>query len=349
MLFKKCLEDKMLTKQVFVNGKMDVEVKSVELDENNLKPTECLIETYVSYISPGTELSRVFALKQGATYPMQPGYCSVGRILKKGSAVYQAEVGDIVFNSAPHGSHCIYDYTTTDGTLYKLSDDTTFEEGAFLNMCQIAMNGILPVDMKLGDTCVVMGLGTLGLILSILYKEAGARVIAVDPVKSRCRQALDMGIECVVDSPIAEQYAKIMELTQGKGAEVVVDATGVSACIETAVCLAAKYGQVVLLGSPRVSYTSDITPTFNAIHMKMLTVIGALNSRYPYDAPKGSRLSISRNLEYLEGLMQRKVIDVNKFISHRIAPTAEALLKAYDGLMNKKDEYTGVVINWKQF
>ena len=349
MLFKKCLEDKMLTKQVFVNGKMDVEVKSVELDENNLKPTECLIETYVSYISPGTELSRVFALKQGATYPMQPGYCSVGRILKKGSAVYQAEVGDIVFNSAPHGSHCIYDYTKTDGTLYKLSDDTTFEEGAFLNMCQIAMNGILPVDMKLGDTCVVMGLGTLGLILSILYKEAGARVIAVDPVKSRCRQALDMGIECVVDSPIAEQYAKIMELTQGKGAEVVVDATGVSACIETAVCLAAKYGQVVLLGSPRVSYTSDITPTFNAIHMKMLTVIGALNSRYPYDAPKGSRLSISRNLEYLEGLMQRKVIDVNKFISHRIAPTADALLKAYDGLMNKKDEYTGVVINWKQF
>jgi 2-desacetyl-2-hydroxyethyl bacteriochlorophyllide A dehydrogenase len=337
----------MLSKQVFVNGKMDIEIKDVELHTENLKPTECLIETYVSYISPGTELSRVFALKKGATYPMQPGYCSVGRILKKGSGVYQAEVGDIVFNSAPHGSHCIYDYTKTDGTLYKLNPDTLLEEGAFLNMCLIAMNGILPVDMKLGDTCVIMGLGTLGLILSILYKEAGARVIAVDPVKSRCRQALDMGIECVVDVPISEQYEKIMELTGGKGAEIVVDASGVSACIETAVRLTATYGQVVLLGSPRVSHTSDITPTFNAIHMKMLTVIGALNSRYPYDAPKGSRLSISRNLEYTERLMNKKVIDVNKFISHRIKPTVAELLAAYDGLMNKKEEYTGVVIDWR--
>jgi hypothetical protein len=41
------------------------------------------------------------------------------------------------------------------------------------------------------------------------------------------------------------------------------------------------------------------------------------------------------------------VIDVNKFISHRIKPTVAELLAAYDGLMNKKEEYTGVVIDWR--
>ena len=63
----------MNSKQVYVNGVKDVQIIDCELDADNLKPTECLIETYVSYISPGTELSRVFGLKKGAVYPMQPG------------------------------------------------------------------------------------------------------------------------------------------------------------------------------------------------------------------------------------------------------------------------------------
>ena len=338
----------MNSKQVYVNGVKDVQIIDCELDADNLKPTECLIETYVSYISPGTELSRVFGLKKGAVYPMQPGYCSVGKVLKKGTEVYQAEVGDVVYFEAPHGSHQIYDYTKTSGSLYKLNAETTYEEGAFLTMCLIAMNGILPVDVKLGDTCVILGLGTLGLILSVLYKEAGAKVIAVDPMKNRCQQAREMGIACTVDCAPEEQVTAIMSLTGGKGAEIVVDATGLSACIETCVKLAAKHGQVVLLGSPRTDYITNVTPVFNAIHMKMLTVIGALNSRYPYEEVKGSRLCIERNLKYLEDLYSKKVIDVNKFISHRIPPTSEALMEAYDGLMNRKDRYTGVVINWKE-
>ena len=52
-------------------------------------------------------------------------------------------------------------------------------------------------------------------------------------------------------------------------------------------------------------------------------------------------------MQYLEGLLQQKVIDVSKFISHTIKPNSEELLLAYDGLMNKKDVYTGVIIDWR--
>lgn len=338
----------MFAKNVVIRGIKDVFVAEREIDAENLKPHECLIETYVSLISAGTELSRVFGLKKGAAYPVNPGYCSVGKILKKGEEVYQAEEGDVVLFSGPHSSHQIYDYTASDGgILHKLDGGTTPEEGAFLMMCWIAMNGILPADVKLGDTCAVMGLGNLGLILSILYKRMGTKVISVDPVRHRCALAQEMGISYVVDCAPENQAEEIMALTDGKGADIVVDASGLSACVETCIKVAAKYGQVILLGSPRTDYTTNVTPSFNAIHTKMLTVVGAFNRRYPYEEQEGSRLSSKRAMKYLEGLMREKAIDVKKFISHIIKPTAEDLMFAYDGLMNKKGDFTGVIIDWK--
>ena len=338
----------MLAKYVVINGMRDVSIAEREIHPDHLKPTECFLETRVSFISAGTELSRVFGLKKGATYPAYPGYCSVGKLLKKGENVYQAEEGDIVLFSGPHASRQIYDYTKSDGgILYKLHKDTTPEEGAFLMMCWIAMNGILPADVKLGDTCVVMGLGNLGLIVSLLYKQMGVKVIAIDPMKHRAALARDMGIEHVVDCAPENQVEAVMALTGGRGADIAVDASGLSICVETCIRTAAKYGQVLLLGSPRTDYTTNVTPSFNAIHTKMLTVTGALNRRYPFEEKEGSRLSIKRSMQYLEGLLQRKTIDVSRFISHTIKPTAEELLLAYDGLMNKKDVFTGVLIDWR--
>lgn len=337
----------MISKNVIINGIKDVVIKEEKIEDTQLKPTECLIETDVSLISPGTELSRVFGLKKGAAYPTRPGYCSVGKILKKGEKVYQAEVGDVVLFSGPHSSHQIYDYTTSDGgILYKLNDETMSEEGAFLMMCWISMNGILPADVKLGDTVAILGLGTIGLILSILYKQAGANVISVDPESHRCELAQSMGIENTVDCEPSQQFDVIMELTNQKGADIVVDASGLSECIETCIKVAAKYGQVLLLGSPRTDYTTNITPMFNMIHTKMLNVIGCFNRRYPYDEKEGSRLYINKSLKYLESLLNNKIIDVNKFTSHRITP--DNIMYAYNGLMNKKNKFTTVFIDWKK-
>ncbi len=209
-------------------------------------------------------------------------------------------------------------------------------------------NRILPVDVKLGDTVVVVGLGALGLILSIYYQQMGVDVIAMDPIANRCKLANKMGIKNTVDVKPSEQIEAINKLTNNKGADIVVDATGLSAAIETCVAIAAEFGQVVLLGSPRTSYTTDVTPTFNAIHTKMLNVIGALNRRYPFSKELGSRLSIERSMNYIEKLLNNKTIDVNDFISHTIAADQKEILKAYQGLMNDKENYTGVIIDWNK-
>ncbi len=338
----------MLARSVVVNGVLDVKIIEEKIKEE-LAPTECLIETYVSLISPGTELSRVFGLKIGATYPMRPGYCSVGKVLKIGSAIKQVAVGDTVLFSGPHSSLIVYDYTTSDGgILYKLDPKTDPIDGALLNMAWIALNGILPVEVKLGDTVVVLGLGILGQLVSLYYQQMGARVLAVEPVHSRAALGRKLGIKEVIDVPISEQYQTVMEKTNQQGAEIVVDATGLSVVIETGLKLAAMSGQVVLLGSPRTPHNSNVTDSFSLIHMKLLTVIGALNRRYPQASTPGTRLTVYRMMHYLEGLLQSKEIDAKQFISHIIKPDETALLTAYQGLMHEKELYTGVIIDWRK-
>lgn len=336
-------------KRVVIEGIEQIAILQEDINPENIQPNECLIESQVSLISAGTELSRVYGLKKGATYPVYPGYCSVGKVLKVGSNVTAVQVGDTVLFSGPHSSLQIYNRLTSDGgILYKLNEQTSPIDGAFLMMSSIAMNGILPVDVKLGDTAVIIGMGTLGLIVSILYQQMGVDVIALEPVQHRSALARKIGIQQVIDCSPEEQYQAVMQATNQQGANIVVDATGLSACVEMAIKVAGTHGQVVLLGSPRTEHITNVTESFNAIHTKMLTVIGGFNRRYPYHESEGSRLSLTRGLKYLEQLLNKKVINTDAFVSHIITPTAENIMDAYRGLMYEKEKYTGVIIDWRK-
>ena len=55
-----------------------------------------------------------------------------------------------------------------------------------------------------------------------------------------------------------------------------------------------------------------------------------------------------RSMRYIEELLQKKIIDADLLITHRIAPNAEQLMQAYDGLMNHKETYSGVIIDWER-
>lgn len=331
---------------IIIDAPKQVRLIEENLPDSPLKPHECLIETNVSMISPGTELSRAFGLKQGASYPVYPGYCSVGIVQAVGSSVTACAVGDRVLFSGPHASLQVYDNTRSDGgVLYRLDPRLSDEEGAFLMMGWIAMNGILHADVKLTDTVAIYGLGNLGLVLALLYKSMGVKVIGLDPVKERAQTARRAGLVHIVDEAPSQQVPAVMALTNGKGADIVVDATGMSAAIVNAIASAAKHGQVILLGSPREAYVTDITPTLNAIHMKLLKVIGALNRGFPYDEQPGSRLSIHKGLDTLSELLINKTLDIDWFITHRIAP--RDIWSAYDALMNDKAHTQGVIIRWK--
>jgi len=72
---------------VSLDGINESSVKQEEIDDINLSDDEAIIKAEYSMISAGTELSRAFALKKGFKYPVRPGYCMVGKVLKNGKNI----------------------------------------------------------------------------------------------------------------------------------------------------------------------------------------------------------------------------------------------------------------------
>lgn len=339
----------MLARKVVIYGKEDVRIVSEKIDPEKIGDNEILFETEISFISAGTELSRVFALKKGATYPVYPGYCSVGRVLKTGRNVSNLKEGDRIVCSAPHASLSMFDPAKSDGgVVFKISDETSSKEAVFMTMERIALNAILPVDVKFNDKVIVMGLGTLGIITALYYQMMGCEVTAFETFGNRARLAERMGVRKVISCPLDEQVRTYLSSIDTDGADIAVDCSGYSGCILNAIEMTGKYGQVVLLGSPREEYDANVSVPFYTIHSKMLTVIGALNRRFNNAPVAGTRINMNRSMADLEKMMIDGRLHLSTLISHEIEPDEKQLLEAYRGLMYDRDNYTGVIIDWKK-
>ncbi|MEG1757323.1 MAG: zinc-binding alcohol dehydrogenase [Oscillospiraceae bacterium] len=337
----------MKSSYIVLTAKGCAECAQEDICAENLAQNEAIIETEATMISAGTELSRVFAIKEGFSYPVRPGYSAVGRVLKKGEGLCDIEVGDKVFYSGPHASVNRFSRgnKTQGPMIFKIPQDMDAKSATIITLGLVAMNGVNAADVKLGDTLAVFGLGAIGIIAAILFAKLGARVIAIDPVKSRCDLAKSLGIkETLCCNGGEEQVAALKSMTDGRGVDIAVDVTGVSAAIESAALACGPHAQLILLGSPRAPYTSNLTTLLSAIHMKMIRVIGAFNNLNPVFETEGSRLCVERNFKVVCGLIEQNVIDANKIISQVISPAE--VQSAYHGLMYDKENYRCVVIDW---
>ena len=331
---------------VSLTGIGESEVVKEDVDVENLEDDEAIIKAEYSMISAGTELSRAFAIKKGFEYPVRPGYCMVGTILAKGKKI-EAEVGDKVFAGCAHASVSRFKHTTKTqgGFIFKLPEGINLKEATSINLCLIAIQGVNLTEVKLNDTVAIFGLGNIGILAGLMYQKLGCRVIGLDPVKERCNLAKEMGIKITVDDK--DQLDAVTKLTNGKGADIAVDATGISPAIITAINSCKRYGQVLLLGSARQGYECDITPVFNKIHMMDLKVIGALNNTCPVENAEGRDDSVHKNMLTVCNMIMNKDIDVSKLITKVIDP--KDCKQAYYDLMYNKDKVNCIVYDWRNY
>jgi D-arabinose 1-dehydrogenase-like Zn-dependent alcohol dehydrogenase len=94
-----------ISRNVKIAAKGEVLCVSEELGYAPLKPGEVLIRNEASLVSSGTELSRVFGLKKNLSYPIYPGYASIGRVEETAgemSGPVNLKQGDRVLFSGAH-------------------------------------------------------------------------------------------------------------------------------------------------------------------------------------------------------------------------------------------------------
>jgi 2-desacetyl-2-hydroxyethyl bacteriochlorophyllide A dehydrogenase len=337
-----------------IPDKEKLELHSEQLDPTALSDGQALIRAETTMVSAGTELAAFTALSKNVyipgrwnSYPFRPGYGLIGRIEALGPREQQLKVGQRVFCFGKHASLQVYDYSGSKpmNAIYPIPDDVDAVKAAVARMVLIGLTAPQLSGAEPGDEVAVFGLGLVGCLAAQLYQLYGARVIGLDTSRGRCAAARDAGLATVLDVAPERQVEAIMELTQGRGARTVVDSVGHTAVIQTALAAAAQYGQVVLLGSPRVPVEGNITEVLNRIHMQSLTVRGALEWQLPRAATRGIRHSVESNLMLALALIRSEKLRVSGLISHVIAPAE--LGSAYRGMLSDKDAYRGVVVDWR--
>jgi len=339
--------------RIRIPDRYEVGLEDFEIDEKTLGSTEILLKTHYTLISPGTELAIYTALDKDVYkseswchYPFNPGYISVGEVIRTGENLPKIGEGDIIFSYSKHASIAKVDPTRTIGL--KVPEGMDEKETLFARMATIAMTALRVSSGELGDNVAVLGLGLVGKMAAQLFTLAGMSVIGIDFVDKRLEITKTLGVKNTINPREANLREKVMELTKGEGCEVTVEAIGNPATIETCCQITKRLGEVILLGSPRGEYDTNITEILNYVHLwprGCLTFKGAHEWRFPIHQMEGSKHSIERNTQIALQLISERRLKVRELITHVVKP--ERIKEAYEGLLHKKDEYLGVIVDWK--
>jgi 2-desacetyl-2-hydroxyethyl bacteriochlorophyllide A dehydrogenase len=311
-------------------------------------PYTVVAETLCSLISVGTELALYTGSHIGFTLPMppfqmmpqRPGYALVGRVTAVGQEVKELRPGQRVLMEAPHGTAAAVDVRNT--TVIPLPEEISHAEGALVRMAGISLTAARVAPLQLGDAVLVYGMGLVGLLAAQLFRLNGASpIIGIDRLDSRLEVAQASGI-IPLNAEKVDAPAEIARLTDGRGPDVVVEATGSPAVVPLAFDLVARGGRVVLLGSTRGRVELDV---YSHIHRKGVQVIGAHESALNLDLTPTVRWSKKRNLGLLAGLFAQGKLRSQGLISHTISP--DELTGIYDILAETPADYLGVLVDWQ--
>lgn len=127
------------------------------------------------------------------------------------------------------------------------SDDTPATAAALAEPLSVSVRALRRGGAGLGSTIGVVGTGTVGLLAIQAARASGAeRIVAIDRLESRRKLALELGADAAVIPEEAEQAA--LDLTNGIGLDLTIEAAGNPAAAAAAVGLARRGGRTVLLG-----------------------------------------------------------------------------------------------------
>jgi L-iditol 2-dehydrogenase len=165
--------------------------------------------------------------------------------------------------------------------LFRLPDGLSYEQAAMVEPVSIAFHAVRLLRPVLNDTAVVVGAGMIGLFVVQALRLAGCgKIIAVDVVPDKLKLAGKLGATHTINSSTEDVVARVQSLTGGFGADVAVEAVGVTQTVEIAVRSVRKGGSVSLVGnvSPRIELPLQLAVT------RELTLHGSCASSGEYPA-----------------------------------------------------------------
>lgn len=241
-------------------------------------------------------------------YPVEPpvilGHEWAGQVVETGKEVAQVKVGDRVTSHPFVGvcGHCIHCQQGVWGmcqgrrglgveangafapylvvpahTVYCLPESLDYESAAVIEPLACCVKAVLETGhIRAGDVALIIGPGPIGLLASQLARAQGATTILLgtpaDEERLRVGQRLGADWAMQVDSPVL--FEVLEELTEGAGADLVVECAGAPAATRTGLQLLRRRGEYIQMGLHGRSFELD----FELIASKDVRVLGSVDS-----------------------------------------------------------------------
>jgi predicted dehydrogenase/threonine dehydrogenase-like Zn-dependent dehydrogenase len=281
------------------------------------------------------------------------GYSCAGEVIEVGEGVTEFEVGDkVACAGAGYANHAEIVSVPTN-LCVKLNKGANLKDAAYNTLGAIAMQGVRQADMRLGESCVIIGLGLLGQLAALILKASGVTVIGIDVAEAAVKQAIDNN---VVDLGYTRNAAGVEEqiknITNGHGADTVIIAAATSSLdpINFAGAIARKKGKVVVLGAVPTGFDRDPFWYRKELELKMACSYGPGRYDLNYEE-KGIdyplpyvRWTEKRNMEAFQNLIATNRIDIGYLTTHEFE--FENAKAAFDLVVSKEEPFTGIALKY---
>lgn len=322
-------------------------VELIDMPEPSAGPGQVVIEVKNAGIC-GTDI-HIFKSEYVIKPPVILGHEFCGEIVEVGAGVTRFEVGDRVTVNPSAGRLCGKCHYCQIGApffcidraavgsgmnggfaryccvrqeiVFRLPDNLDFESGALCEPMACAVQAVVELtEIRPGDLVVVSGPGPIGLMCAVLAKAHGARVVVLGTSDDAGRLAMarKLGVDESVDVQTEDVKGIVADLTQGYGADVVLECAGAEA--SAALCLElvrkmGRYTQVGLFGKPLVMDLDKVV--IKQVHLQ------------------GSMCHTWRTWEQTMRLLGQGQIDLHPFITRRL-PLGE-WKDGFEGVLAKRD------------
>lgn len=301
---------------VIINAPHDVVLKDVPPPEQ--KPDEVAIKVYGMGIC-GSDIAAYRGVNPLVSYPRIIGHEIAGEVLAAPSGDRTFAPGDrVVVEPYVYCGAC---YPCTKGRtnccenlkvrgvhvdggmselcvhprhlVHRVPAGVPWERLAMVEPLTISIHAVKRARVAQGEHLAVTGAGPIGLLAALYAQVIGAVPIVIDPIDERLAAARRLGVTFGVNPVRENAVDRIREITGGRMAEAVIEASGSEAAIRGSIDYAAYSGRVVLVGWPK----AEISLPTAMFTKKELDVMGSRNSRHAFaesiDLVAGDKIDVA--------------------------------------------------------
>ena len=297
-----------------------------------------------------TQTYRAVMKKLDAYSPL--GYSCAGEIIDVADDVTDFKIGDFVACAGNQYAYHAEVVAVPVNLCVKLRNDADLSLACYNTLGAIAMEGVRQADLRLGETCAVIGLGLIGQLVCLELQASGVRVVGIDVNEAAVNQA---AVHCTDRSYIRSTPGieeQIISYTHGLGVDSVIIAAATSSLdpVNFAGAICRKRGKVIVLGAVPTGFDREPYYYKKELEMKMSCSYGPGRYDLNYeekgvDYPAAYvRWTEKRNMETFQELIATGKIDISYLTTYTFA--FEDAPKAYDMVAKRTEPFLGIVLKY---